>query len=84
MEINTLGDAWERGVTDIRYGDNLEINPFEVGLEYTVDLDKPARFIGQDALRRIADGTTPRRHVWSCKPAATPPRRAGTTLPVRC
>ena len=34
--------AWERGVTDIRYGDNLEINPFEVGLEYTVDLDKDA------------------------------------------
>jgi glycine cleavage system aminomethyltransferase T len=59
-----IGDrAWERGVTDIRYGDNLEINPFEVGLEYTVDLDKPARFIGQDALRRIADGTTPRRHA---------------------
>ena len=50
-------------MTDIRYGDNLQINPFEVGLEYTVDLDKPARFIGQDALRRIADGTTPRRHA---------------------
>jgi glycine cleavage system aminomethyltransferase T len=55
--------AWERGVTDIRYGDNLAINPFEVGLEHTVDLDKHARFIGQDALRRIADGTTPRRHA---------------------
>lgn len=55
--------AWERGVTDIRYGDNLEINPFEVGLEHTVDLDKPTRFIGQDALRRIADGTSPRRHA---------------------
>ena len=59
-----IGDrAWERGVTDIRYGDNLEMNPFEVGLEHTVDLDKPAGFIGQDALRRIADGTTPRRHA---------------------
>ena len=55
--------AWERGVTDIRYGDNLEINPFEVRLEHTVDLDKPARFIGQDALRRIEDGTIPRRHA---------------------
>jgi glycine cleavage system aminomethyltransferase T len=50
-------------VTDIRYGDNLEINPFEAGLEYTVDLDKDPGFIGQDALRRIADGTTPRRHA---------------------
>jgi glycine cleavage system aminomethyltransferase T len=28
-----------------------------------VDLDKRARFIGQDALRRIADGTTRRRHA---------------------
>ena len=46
-----------------KYGDNLRINPFEVGLEHTVDLDKRARFIGQDALRRIADGTTPRRQV---------------------
>jgi len=55
--------AWERGVTDIRHGDNLRINPFEVGLEHTVDLDKHAGFIGQDALRRIADGTTPRRHA---------------------
>ena len=55
--------AWERGVTDIRYGDNLGINPFEVGLEHTVDLDKHARFIGQDALRRIADGTTARRQA---------------------
>jgi len=55
--------AWERGLTDIRYGDNLQINPFEVGLEHTVDLDKQTRFIGQDALRRIADGTSPRRHA---------------------
>lgn len=59
-----IGDrAWERGVTDIHHGANLRINPFEVGLERTVDLDKPSRFIGQDALRRIADGTTPRRYA---------------------
>jgi aminomethyltransferase len=57
--------AWERGVTDIRYGDNLGINPFEVGLEYTVDLAKPTPFIGQEALRLIADGTTTRRHAVS-------------------
>ena len=55
--------AWERGVTDIRYGDNLRINPFEVGLDRAVDLDEQRRFIGQDALRRIADGTSPRRHA---------------------
>jgi aminomethyltransferase len=59
-----IGDrAWERGVTDIRYGDKLQINPIDVGLDNTVDLDKAARFIGQDALRRIADGRTPRRQA---------------------
>ena len=57
--------AWERGVTDIRYGDNLGINPFEIGLEHAVDLGKPSRFIGQDALERIADGRTPRREAVS-------------------
>ena len=57
--------AWERGVTDIRYGDNLGINPFEVGLERAVDLDKQSRFIGDEALRRIAAGTTPRRHAFA-------------------
>src|SRR5262245_20443576 len=53
--------AWERGVTDIRYGDNLGINPYEVGLERAVDLEERPGFIGQDALRRIADGSAPRR-----------------------
>jgi len=65
--------AWERGVTDIRYGDNLAINPFEVGLDYAVDLDKKTPFIGQDALRRIADGTTPRRSAVSLVVDGDPP-----------
>jgi aminomethyltransferase len=35
----------------------LEDNPFEVGLGWTVDLDKAHDFIGKDALKRIkADG----------------------------
>jgi aminomethyltransferase len=55
--------AWERGLSDIRYGDNLRINPFEAGLERAVDLGKPAPFVGQEALRAIADGSTPRRHL---------------------
>jgi aminomethyltransferase len=45
--------AWERGITDIRYADNLGLNPFEVGLDRSVDLEKPARFIGQERLREI-------------------------------
>jgi glycine cleavage system aminomethyltransferase T len=54
--------AWERGITDIRYADNLDLNPYEVGLGRSVDLDKPARFIGQERLREIhANG--PRRHT---------------------
>jgi aminomethyltransferase len=57
--------AWERGMTDIRYGDNLEINPFEVGLERSVDLDKRARFVGDEALRQISDGSRRRRHAVS-------------------
>jgi glycine cleavage system aminomethyltransferase T len=57
--------AWERGMTDIRYGDNLGINPFEVGLERSVDLDKRARFLGDEALRQISDGSRRRRHAVS-------------------
>jgi glycine cleavage system aminomethyltransferase T len=61
--VNTR--AWERGMSDIRHGDNLGIDPFEAGLERSVDLDKPVRFIGDVALRRIADGSTPRRYAAS-------------------
>lgn len=57
--------AWERGVTDIRYGDNLDITPYEVGLDRTVDLDKGRPFIGQEALRQIAEGSTARRYAVS-------------------
>ena len=57
--------AWERGLTDIRYGDNLGINPFEVGLEHAVDLDKRTRFVGDEALRQISDGSRRRRHAVS-------------------
>ena len=57
--------AWERGVTDIRYGDNLDINPYEVALDRTVDLDKGSPFIGREALRQIAEGDTARRYAVS-------------------
>lgn len=55
--------AWERGITDIRYGDNLALNPFEVGLERSVDLDKPGRFIGGDRLRQLDTERHRRRAV---------------------
>ena len=41
----------------------LENNPYEVGLERLVDLDKPAEFIGREALRRIRQEGVRRRLV---------------------
>lgn len=35
---------------------DLTVNPWELGLEWTVDLDQPANFIGKAALRRLAAG----------------------------
>jgi glycine cleavage system aminomethyltransferase T len=39
------------------------LNPYEAGLEWTVDLEQPAEFIGQDALRRVAREGPQRRVV---------------------
>jgi aminomethyltransferase len=54
--------AWERGVTDIRFADNLAVNPFEVGMERAVDLKKSVPFVGADRLREI-QVTGPRRRT---------------------
>jgi glycine cleavage system aminomethyltransferase T len=45
--------ALEAGILD--YGSDMtrENNPFEVGLDYLVDLDKKVDFIGKEALRKI-------------------------------
>jgi glycine cleavage system aminomethyltransferase T len=50
----------EAGIFNYRSDMTLENNPFEVtGLERLVDLDKPAEFVGREALRRIAaEGVT--------------------------
>ena len=39
------------------YGNELDpsVNPYEAGLGRVVRLDKPADFVGRDALRRIAE-----------------------------
>src|SRR5207244_4672023 len=41
----------------LNYGSDMTIenNPYEVGLGWTVDLDKPGDFIGKTALQRIKD-----------------------------
>ena len=61
------------GPSDIRrveagilgYGADMDLstNPFEVGLERLVDLDKPADFIGKTALQRIERKGVSRRLV---------------------
>jgi glycine cleavage system aminomethyltransferase T len=44
----------EAGILNYGADMTLENNPFEVGLERLVDLDKPEEFVGREALRRIA------------------------------
>jgi aminomethyltransferase len=48
------GPYFERGVTDITYGWNLGLNPFEARLGRVVDLDE-GEFIGRAALVRAAE-----------------------------
>lgn len=44
----------EAGILNYGIDMTLDTNPYEVGLERLVELDKPAPFIGREALRRIA------------------------------
>ncbi|HZO03804.1 MAG TPA: glycine cleavage T C-terminal barrel domain-containing protein [Burkholderiales bacterium] len=44
----------EAGILNYGIDMTLDNNPYEVGLERLVNLDKPAEFIGRDALRRIS------------------------------
>jgi aminomethyltransferase len=44
----------EAGILNYGIDMTLDNNPYEVGLERLVDLDKTADFIGRDALRRIS------------------------------
>ena len=53
----------EAGILGYRSDMDLSTNPFEVGLERLVDLDKPADFIGKAALTRIAKQGVRRRLV---------------------
>ncbi|MCC6474842.1 MAG: glycine cleavage system protein T [Burkholderiales bacterium] len=44
----------EAGILNYGIDMTLEDNPYQLGLERLVDLDKPDEFIGREALRRIA------------------------------
>ena len=73
MEAGRLFNIAPTGPSDIRrveagilnYGADmtLENNPYEVGLDWMVDLDQEADFIGKAALKRIRDEGVRRRLV---------------------
>jgi glycine cleavage system aminomethyltransferase T len=54
--------AVEKNVTDTAYYSNSEMNPYEAGHDRLVDLDK-GKFIGHDALQRIAKDGAKRKTV---------------------
>jgi aminomethyltransferase len=43
----------EAGILNYGVDMTLETNPYELGLERLVDLDKPEPFVGREALRRV-------------------------------
>jgi aminomethyltransferase len=55
--------ALEAGILDYGCDMDLNTNPFEVGLDYLVDLNKQADYIGKAALKRIKAEGVKRRLV---------------------
>jgi len=53
----------EAGILNYGADMTLENNPYEVGLDWLVDLDKEHEFMGREALRRIRDGGVARKLV---------------------
>ena len=54
VEAGILSYGSDIAVDNNRLNDYGWLNPYEVGLEYTVDLDKDQDFIGREALKRVA------------------------------
>ena len=53
----------EAGILNYGIDMTLDTNPYEVGLERLVELDKAAEFIGRDALKRIKDSPLQKKLV---------------------
>jgi aminomethyltransferase len=68
--------AMERGITDISYATNQDLNPLELWQSYLVDLDK-GPFIGRDALLEVHRRGPARRQVGLLGPAERLPRLEG-------
>ena len=53
----------EAGILNYGVDMTLETNPYEIGLERLVNLNKPEPFIGRDALKRISSDGVRRKLV---------------------
>jgi glycine cleavage system aminomethyltransferase T len=63
VEAGILSYGSDIALDNNLYSDYAFLNPYEVGLEYTVDLDQEADFIGKEALKRISEGGVSRKVV---------------------
>ena len=63
VEAGILSYGSDIALDNNLYSNLAFLNPYEVGLEYTVELDQEADFIGKEALKRIADEGVSRKVV---------------------
>lgn len=63
VEAGIYSYGSEIALDNNRFSDYAFLNPYELGLEWTVDLDKGADFIGKEALARIAEQGVDRKIV---------------------
>ncbi|MGH3089622.1 MAG: glycine cleavage T C-terminal barrel domain-containing protein [Rubrobacteraceae bacterium] len=63
VEAGILSYGSDIAVDNNSLNDYGFLNPYEVGLEYTVDLDQESDFIGKEALRRVAEEGVSRKVV---------------------
>ena len=63
VEAGILSYGSDIALDDNAYSDYAFLNPYEIGLGWTVDLDKKSDFIGKQALARIADEGVDRKVV---------------------
>ncbi len=72
----------EAGILNYGIDMTLDTNPYELGLERLVDLDKPAQFIGREALRKIKAEPL-RKKLVGLEIAGSPMEMNMTRLPVK-
>jgi glycine cleavage system aminomethyltransferase T len=63
VEAGILSYGSDIALDNNLYSDYAFLNPYEAGLEYTVELDQEADFIGKEALKRIAEQGVSRKVV---------------------